>query len=159
MGSRAERFPLTVVFCCVDARSALITLWLAPRAEEPCIACTVHSWQATSPAAIFPIHLVMSYSMEAYFGHLLNHYSTPYTQVGDFRCFMNIFFVFGPSVRVHGLSRAASILTFQSGSIRTIRRSQSQVQILETCIFLFRFVILGCSMEIWRCSMIVFNNR
>ena len=46
-----------------------------------------------------------------------------------------IFLIFGPSVRAQRLSRAASILTFQSGSIRAIRRSRFQVRIPETFIF------------------------
>ena len=45
------------------------------------------------------------------------------------------FLIFGPSVRAQRLSRAASILTFQSGSIRAIRRPRFQVRIPETFIF------------------------
>ena len=48
--------------------------------------------------------------------------------------FSEYLLIFGPSVRAQRLSRAASILTFQSGSIRAIRRPRFQVRIPETSI-------------------------
>ena len=60
-----------------------------------------------------------------------------------FDVFFEVFFWGGPSVRVQRLSRAASILTFQSGSIRAIRRPRFQVRILETSIW-------GGQSQVWR---------
>ena len=79
---------------------------------------------------------------------------TPYTENSRISVVSSEYFlIFGPSVRAQRLSRAASILTFQSGSIRAIRRSRFQVRIPETLIFTLKYVVWGFGTE--TCTAIV----